>query len=149
MWGDDFLGLGYLGSAIDRSILDIREWTTKKTKKTMYLIVGSCLAKVMIEATMNEAYGRAGMSCKVLEIDGKTIPRDDQEKERAVIHLVNDVPTPQEQINLVLEALGNFKLYGRPAAVSDDYARGHLRALEMKVRIGTKTRQEKEAAQCS
>lgn len=146
LWNTDSLGLGGLGYG--RAIIeDIREWTTKRTEKKIYIMVGSTLVKVLIEATMNESFGKANMFCKVLEIDGRELAIKEQEEKSVSIRRFNNVvPTQQEQVNLLLETLGKHNIHGRPALVSDDYARGHIRMLEMKRRLATRG---KEAESCS
>lgn len=139
----DLGGLGYTRSIID----SFCELTTKKTEKEVYIMVGPTLVKVLVEATQNESFGKANMFCRVLEIDGQEVPLQEQEQRSANIRRFNNaVPTQEEQMNLLFETLGKYKIQGRPALVSDDYARSHIRMLEMKKRLATKGR---EAESCS
>lgn len=136
------LGLSFRGSVFEKSILDIREWSTKRAEKTVYLMAKTTLVRVLIEATLNENFGEAGMSCKVIEINGELIPPKEQEEKKAAIKLFDVVPTPGEQMNLLLEALSNFQIYHKPAMVSDDYAKNYIRVLEMEKRLAVKRGKE-------
>ena len=79
LWNSNLLGLGDLGYG--KSIIeDICEWTTKRTEKKIYVMVGPTLVKVIVEATMNESFGKANMFCQILEIDGQEVSTKEQEE---------------------------------------------------------------------
>lgn len=114
---------------------DIRDWTTEKKQLEAFIIAGRDLAKIQIEASSNKLLGRAGMACKVLEVNGETISKDEQNLNACRAEVIGACPTTEEQLKIVREALAKFNIRGKVFSVSKVYADGYLRAISIRKRM--------------
>lgn len=119
---------------------DISDWATKKKQLEVYIVAGSHLVKVQIEAMSNNFNGRAGISCKVLEVSGEVISKEDQALNLCNEEFTDTYPTVKEQLNVVREALAKFDIYDKIFLVSKEFAEGYLGVIRIRKRIQAKER---------
>lgn len=122
-------------------------YDTERMEKEMYLLVDCALAKIKLEALKREGPGEyASFKASVLEVNGLTVSRQEREEKAESFRSRDHAPSPEEQQDVLCRALDNFGIHGKISKVTESYALGHLKVLELRRRIGkvpiTKTAEE-------
>ena len=114
---------------------NISDFATQKKQLDVYVVVGRDLVKIQMMASVNNLCARASMVCKVLEVNGEGISKEEQDLNICRAEFNDSCPTTEEQLKVVREALAKFNIHGKILSVSKEYAEGQLRMIRIRERM--------------
>lgn len=145
LMGEDFGELNFYGQSynLSNTFKGLMEFAKKRKKHEMYIVCGRKnnksfpnLVKIELEAITRDRFEEyRGLACTILEIDGVTIPQNDQINKKLTVEFDERGPNKEQQIELLLNTLGEFGIDGIPKPVTDMYVRGHLNMLRLKKQV--------------
>lgn len=105
--------------------------------KEVYLESGGVVAKVFLEASISPrgCVTKASFRCRVLEIDGKTVLEEEQQKGEKKLDSFDCAPSREDEKEMLLEALQHFGINGRPRIVDESFLEDHLRFIKVRNRV--------------
>lgn len=106
--------------------------------KEVYLEIGGIVVKVFMEASLKSktrSAAKASFRCRILEIDSKPVPKEEQEKGEQKLDSFDCAPTREDEKELLLNALQHFGIIGMPRLVSKEFVEDHLRFVKMRNRV--------------
>jgi hypothetical protein len=78
--------------------------------------------------------------CRVLEIDGRPVPKEEQQKGEKRLDSFDCAPTRENEKEMLLEALQHFGINGMPRIVDKNFLEDHLRFVKARNRVITTER---------
>ena len=115
-----------------------RELTTERAAKEISVYCGGRIGRVRVEAARRDGFDvSTSFSCTLVEVDGDEVFKDERKEEKIE---TDCAPTPEEQQQVLLRALGAKGLYGNPVCVSESAAGKLRRLIETQKHLARKRR---------